>query len=89
MMFMTMYKYAPENRDAVLKRRLEGPFHAEGTKYLGEWVCLTSNIVFRLVDVDDPRSLLAGAHAWTDLGALEAFPVMSGDEVLKQFSAKK
>lgn len=89
MMFMTLFTFAPENRDAVVRRRSEGSFHAEGTKYLGEWACLTSNKVFRLVETDDPRSLLAGSYAWTDLGQLEVFPVMSGDEIMRALASKK
>lgn len=89
MLFMTVFTFEPEQRDAILKRRREGPFHVEGTKYLGEWSALAGGKVFRLVETDDVRALIAGAHPWTDLGKLEFIPVISGDDLLKVLSTQR
>ena len=90
MLFMTIYTYEPENRDAILKRRAEkGQLVPAGTKIVGEWSSLAGHRVFRLVEVDDPRAMLGATAAWADLGKIEAFPVMPTEEVMKLLTAKK
>jgi hypothetical protein len=90
MLLMTIYTYEPENRDAVIKRRAEkGALVQAGVKIVGEWSSLTGHRVFRLIDAEDPKALLATAMAWTDLGKLETYPVMPTEEALKLFLASK
>jgi hypothetical protein len=90
MLFMTIYTFEPANRDAIIKRRAEkGPMVPAGAKIVGEWSSLVGHRVFRLVEVDDPRAMLAATYAVSDLGKIEAFPVMPMEEVMKVVTAKK
>ena len=84
MLFMTIYKYEPQNRDEIVKRRAEkGGLIPEGMKVVGEWSCVKSGQVFRLVDTNDPAAMMAATFAWSDLGTIEVHPVMDTEEVMK------
>jgi len=90
MLFMTVYTYEPENREAVIKKRAEkGPLLPPGVKSMGEWSAVGGGRVFRLVEADDTRALLAAVHPWADLGKIEAYPVMPVDDVIKLLAGKK
>ena len=90
MMFMTIYTYEPANREAIIKRRAEkGQLVQAGAKVVGEWSSLVGHRVFRLVEVEDPRAMLAATAAWADLGKIDAFPVMPTEEVIKLLTSKK
>jgi len=90
MLFMSTYTYEPANREAVVKRRAEkGAMVPPGSKVIGEWSALTGGRVFRLVEVEDPRSMAGAAAAWADLGKIEAVPVMPTEELMKLLSAKQ
>ena len=83
MLFMAVYSYAPERRDEVLKRRVEkGSLIPAGIKTLGEWSYLGFGRVFRLYEVDDPAVAIQAAHAWSDLGKIEVFPVIETDKLI-------
>ena len=89
MLFMTVYTYEPEKREAVIKRRAEkGKMAPPGMKIVGEWSDITGGRVFRLVEVDDPRVMLGASAAWADLGKIESVPVMETEEVMKLVSGK-
>ncbi len=89
MLFMTIYTYEPEKREAVIKRRAEkGAMAPQGMKIVGEWSDITGGRVFRLVEVDDPRVMLGASAAWADLGKIESVPVMQTEEVMKLVSGK-
>jgi hypothetical protein len=89
MLFMTVYTYPPENRDEVVRRRLEkGPQLPEGIKSLGEWSYVGSGRVFRLIEASDAAAALAGSFAWSDLGSVETYPVMETDAVMKLVAQK-
>jgi len=90
MLFMTVYTYEPEKREEVIKKRAEkGPLVPAGVKVLGEWSAVTAGRVFRLVEVDDARALLAGVAPWADLGKIESYPVMVTEDVIKLLVANK
>ncbi len=81
---MTIYKYEPQNRDEIVKRRAEkGGMVPEGMKVIGEWSCVKSGQVFRLVDTNDAAIMMAATFAWSDLGTVEIHPVMETKEVMK------
>ena len=89
MLFMTIYTYEPEKREAVIKRRAEkGAMAPPGMKIVGEWSDITGGRVFKLVEVDDPRVMLGASAAWADLGKIESVPVMQTEEVMKLVSGK-
>jgi len=89
MLFMTVYTYEPGNREAVIKKRAEkGAIVPPGVKIVGEWSAVTGGRVFRLTEAEDARALLAAAHPWADLGKIEAYAVMSVDDVIKLLTKK-
>ena len=89
MLFMTVYTYEPEYREAVIKKRAEkGGLVPPGVKILGEWSAVTGGRVFRLIEADDVRALLAASHPWADLGKVESYPVMPVDDVIKLLKSK-
>ena len=84
MLFMTIFKYEPQNRDEVVKRRAEkGGMVPEGMKVLGEWSCVKSGLVFRLAETDDSAAMMGATFAWSDLGTVEIHPVLETEEVMK------
>jgi uncharacterized protein with GYD domain len=90
MLFMTIYTYSPENRDAVIKRRVEkGGLLPPGVKAVGEWSSTSGHKVFRIIDADDPKALMAATVAWSDLGNIESYSILPMDEVLKVLAARK
>ncbi len=90
MLFMTVYKYEPQNREAIIKKRAEkGPLIPQGVKILGEWSAIAGGKVFRLMETDDSRAMLTAAHPWADLGKIKVYPVMPTDDVIKLLGGKK
>lgn len=89
MLFMTIFTYEPAQREEVVARRLKGPLVPEGAKIHGEWAALGGLRVFRLVEVDDPKLILAASYAWTDLGKIEMIPVMEVQKVMEQLQAQQ
>jgi len=84
MLFMVVFTYEPEDREAVVKRRMKiGQTKIPGMKTIGEWSYLGGGRVFQLVECNDPRSILGASSAWADLGKLEIFPVMETEETMK------
>ena len=84
MLFMTIFKFEPENRDELVKRRSEkGRMIPEGIKIIGEWSCVKGGQVFRLVETDDPQAMTAASFAWSDLGKFEIHPAIETEEAVK------
>ena len=79
---MAILTWEPEKRDELVKRRVEWRF-PEGMKVIGEWVDITGGRDFTLVEVDDPKVILAATFAWDDLAKFECVPVMEAEEVMK------
>ncbi len=90
MQFMIVYTYEPKHRDEVIKRRAEkGALSPAGVKVLGEWSSIAGHRVFRLVEAEDPKALVAAAMAWSDIGKLDTYPVLPTEEVMKLMASKK
>ena len=84
MLFMIIYTWEPERRNAVIKRRIKkGPLLANETKAIGEWSAIADGKIFRLVEVNDALAALAASRAWTDLGKTEMIPVVVTEDALK------
>ena len=83
MLFMTIFSWEPEQRNEVIKRRMQGQSLPEGVKAIGEWVQVGGGRVFRIIDIPDAKLGLAGALPWTDIGKLEMIPVMDSEEAVK------
>jgi hypothetical protein len=89
MLFMTIFTYDPDHRDAVQKRVVsKGTMIPKGAKELGVWSALGGGRVFRLLDVDDPRIMYQGTRAWSDLGSIEVVPVLDTADVVKMLKKK-
>ncbi|MGD8983968.1 MAG: DUF3303 family protein [Desulfobacteraceae bacterium] len=83
MLFMSIFTWEPEQRNEIIKRRMQGSALPEGVKAIGEWVELGGGRSFRLIDIPDAKLALAGALPWTDIGYLEMIPVMDSEEAVK------
>ena len=83
MLFMCIFTWEPEQRNEIIKRRMQGAAIPEGVKSIGEWVELGGGRSFRLIDVPDASLALAGSLPWTDIGYLEMIPVMDSEEAVK------
>ena len=88
MLFMSIFTYEPEKSSEVIKRRAEkGPM--TGAKIIGEWSSIAGGRFFRVVEVDDPKVILAAVMAWSDLGKIELIPIMTSEDAIKLASSKK
>ena len=88
MLFMTVYTYAPAQRNEIIRRRLEqGALVPTGMKMLGEWSTMGSGRVFRLIDVEDPTAIMEATMPWTDVGELEIYPVLEVEKALPHLGA--
>ena len=88
MLFMAIFTFDTQKRDEVIKRRAEkGAMF--GGKIIGEWSAIAGGRVFRVVDTDDPKVMLAASMAWSDLGQVELIPIMTSEDVVKLAASKK
>ena len=55
----------------------------EGVKVIGEWTDLGGGRGFLLTEAEDPKVLMAGTLAWSDLMEIESVPVIQTEEVMK------
>jgi hypothetical protein len=78
MLFMIIYTWEPEKRNAVIRRRIE-----RGPLLGGEWSAMEGGKMFRLVEISDALAALAAGRAWTDLGKTEMIPVIVTEDALK------
>lgn len=89
MLFLSIFTFGAENREAILQRRATGERVPEGVQVLTEVVDLTKNRVFRISEVTDPKAILAANMAWSDLAKIETVPVMETEEVLETLDRMK
>ena len=89
MLFMSIVSWEPEKMDEVIKRFTEkGAMTLPGRKVIGTWSEIGGNRVFRLVEIEDPKALVAATFAWSDLVKIEEIPVMETEEMMKVISSK-
>ncbi|OGP93535.1 MAG: hypothetical protein A2157_15450 [Deltaproteobacteria bacterium RBG_16_47_11] len=55
----------------------------EGVKVIGEWTDLGGGRGFLLIEAEDPKVLMAGTLAWSDLMEMQSVPVIQTEEVMK------
>jgi hypothetical protein len=82
MLFMSTFQWEPGKTDEIMQARMKESIPS-GMKVIKEWVALDTNIVFRLIDTDDPVALLKGCTIWADLGYTEMHPVMDSLDAIK------
>lgn len=84
MLFLCIYTFGSENREATFKRCAQGEQKVpEGVQLLQEVVDLTKNRIFRICEVTDPKAIMKANMAWNDLGEVEIIPVMGTEEMLE------
>jgi uncharacterized protein with GYD domain len=90
MQFMIVYTFTAENRDAVIKRYQEkGEMVSTGAKILSEWVSAAGHRIFRVIETEDPKAMMAATLAWSDLGYMEMYPIVPVAEVMKIIASRK
>ena len=82
MLIMDIITWEPARAEEVLKHRVEEKI-PEGVKVIGEWVDIGGGRAYRLVDVADPKLLLAMTSFWIGFGKKELVPVMEAEEMMK------
>jgi hypothetical protein len=82
MLFMTMFQWEPGKTDEIMQTRMKENVPS-GVKVIKEWVALDTNMVFRLIDTNDPIALLKDSSTWADLGYTEMHPVMDSLDAIK------
>ena len=82
MLFMSMFQWEPGKTDEIMELRMKESIPS-GVKVVSEWVALETNMVFRLIDTDDPVALLKISSMWSDLGYTEMHPVMNSMDAIK------
>ena len=83
MLFMAVFTYEPQDRDQVIKRRIDGLGNPRGVKVKGEWFDISGHRVFRLFEAEDTAHVAASFYDWTDLGVAELIPVVETEFALK------
>jgi hypothetical protein len=82
MLIMDIVTWEPEKAEEFLKHRTEEKI-PEGVKLVGEWADLAGGRGFRLVEVADPRPLVAMTSTWFGLCKKELVPVMATEDLMK------
>lgn len=83
MLFMAIFNFDPENREELVKRRLEGNRSPEGIKIVGEWIDFAGGRVFRVFETSETAHLAVAAYAWSDLGYAEVIPIIKTKDALR------
>ncbi len=89
MQFMATITWEPGKRDEMIKRaQTLGVTPPEGVKVLGEWIDVHGGRVFRLAEVEDPKSMFVSNLGWSDLCKIEATPVLPLEQAMSLIPAK-
>jgi len=82
MLFLSVFTFDAENREAVIKRcTLGGKKRCEGVQVLLEQVDLSQQRVFRIAEVTNSKAIWKANRAWSDLGKIENVLVMETEGV--------
>jgi len=87
MLIMDIFTWEPAKAEEVTKLKAAEKI-PEGIKLIGEWIDLAGGRAFRLVEVPDPRLLVAMTSVWFGLGKKELVPVMAAEDVMKLMSGR-
>jgi hypothetical protein len=88
MLFMGILTYEPGKRNELAKRRVEKGAMTNA-KIIGEWGALGGGRIFRVIETDDPKTMLMASAAWGDLGSIELIPIMSTEESARIIAGMK
>jgi hypothetical protein len=79
---MIMFQWEPGKTETIMQTRMKESVPS-GVNVIKEWIALDTNIVFRLIDTNDPVALLKDSSIWADLGYTEMHPVMDSLDAMK------
>ena len=88
MLILDTINWESGETQAIMKHRAEEKI-PEGIKVIGEWVSIAGCRAYRLVEVSDPRFLLAMTSSWFGLGKKELVPVMDVEEMMKLMQGRQ
>ena len=88
MLFMNIFKWEPDKRDEVRKRREDGILAPAGVKCLGQWTDAQGGRSITLFDCNDSMALIQWARVWSDLGKSDVFPVVDTEELYKAMASQ-
>ena len=89
MQFMATITWEPGKRDEMIKRaQTLGVKPPERVKVLGEGIDVHGGRAFRLVEVEDSKSMFVSNLGWSDLCRIEATPVLSLEDAMSLIPAK-
>ena len=84
MIFLTIYRWKPENRKAIVARFMEnGGVPPNGVKLLSRWTDVGGGRGFTLTEADDPVAASAFCYTWNDLMSFEMIPVLNDEQLAK------
>ena len=85
MVFVTVYSFPPEKREACQARlkKTGGGMPPAGIKLLGRWHAIGSGKGVHVCECDDPMAFAKWAQEWSDLLSIETYPAMNDEGVAK------
>jgi hypothetical protein len=84
MIYLTIYRWKPENRKEIVARFMEnGGAPPTGVKLLSRWTDLGGGRGFTLTETDDPVALSSFCYVWNDLMSFEIVPVINDEQLAK------
>ena len=81
MLFMNIFRWEPGKTDEIMQLRMKESIPS-GLKVIKEWVALETNIVYRLIETNDPVAIAKSSISWADQGHNEMHPVMAAEDLL-------
>jgi len=84
MIYMSIYTFRPENRNAVVARFKEtGGAPPAGIKMLARWHDVGGCKGYTIYEADDAMPPATWAYRWTDLMTFEVIPLINDDQLVK------
>jgi hypothetical protein len=83
MLSMVIFRFDPENREEVLKRRSEEQSILDASN-IGEWYSVETNQVFRLIEGGNLRTAMEAFRTWGHLWRIEIVPVKNIGEPFRR-----
>ena len=82
---IAIFSFDPHKFDEVIERRKQEHVSACGRpRILAEWCDMSNGRVVRLIEDGDYEEILAAYRMWSDLGALDIFPVIDTNNLINQ-----
>jgi hypothetical protein len=88
MLYMTVYSFRPQNRDATVARfkKTGGP-PPDGVKMIGRWHDAGMHRGWVLAESDSVEGVARWCHQWADLISFQIVPVLDDEQIMGVFSS--